>query len=123
MTNLTNSLIEQVRGEIGDVGPDFLIPRDQLQRMYERAEGEYEPLLVYALRWMVGYYARAVTSKGQDERTYNNKLWEHYKEMLTSAENQAGMSGGKIMVGSVSLNQNWTCDDLTSPLSDAEWCY
>ncbi len=121
MATLDNTTIEWVRGEIGDVGADFLIPRDVLGRMYDRAvsvfsaaDDRYAALKVYALRWMVGYYARAVTAKDQDERVYNSDLWKHYKEMLTSAENQAGMSGGKITVGSVNLNQNFTEAELTS---------
>lgn len=121
MTALDNPTIEAVRGEIGDTGADFLIPRDVLQRMYDRAVSAFTAaddrlaaLKVYALRWMVGYYARAVTAKDQDERLYNNKLWEHYKAMLDTAEIQAGMSGGKIQVGAVALGQDFTTADFES---------
>lgn len=112
MPTLTDDLTAQLRGEIGDDGENFVISNFDLQAMYTRASGDYDVTLVYALRRMRAYYAKAVsTGKNDEAKRYNNALFEHYSMLLKDAERVAGMDQGKLGVGSFDLNLYEEDDD------------
>lgn len=124
VTPPTNEDLDFIRGQIGDKGETFVIPQPELSRMWTRAEGDEEVVIVYALRRLKAHYAKAVTAEGKDQRVYNNSLFDHYSTLLAEAEKSAGMSGASLTATKLSLNLNLTEDALLNGREpDSDWFY
>lgn len=121
----TNEDLDFIRGQVGDKGETFVISQPELVRMWNKAADNFDSdliedaTIVYALRRLKAHYAKAVTAEGQDQRVYNNQLFQHYSTMLDEYEARAGMSGARLSVTTLTLNLNLTSEDI----EDREWDY
>jgi hypothetical protein len=124
VTPPTSNDIDFIRGQVGDKGETFIISQPELVRMWNKAEGDEDVTIVYALRRLKAHYAKAVTSEGQDQRVYNSQLFQHYSTMLADAERSAGMSGASLSTATLKLNLNLTEDALLNGREpDGDWYY
>lgn len=119
VTPASDEDLDFLRGQIGDKGETFVISQPELARMWTRADGDEDVAMVYGLRRMRAHYAKAVTAEGQDQRVYNNSLYQHYDGLVKEAERSAGMSGSLLSTTSLKLNLNLTSQDI----EDREWDY
>ena len=112
MAALTDNQVRFIRDMIGDTDADFIVSADTLDRMHTQADGDLDTTIVYALRKIRAFYAKAVSAEGQDQRDYNDALFRNYSDLLAQAERRAGMGGSRLIASSIQLNLNLTDADF-----------
>lgn len=118
-TPLTNEQIDDWRHSLSDTTENFILSATRLETLWQKAEGNEALMMAYCLRDMVLFYARKPTAEGQDERVWNDRLYEHYKALLDDAVKAAGLNLPALKAGKLILGQNYPLDD--SPDSAYEW--
>ncbi len=118
-TPLTDEQIYDLRGDTGDESEPFIVSAFRLERLWQRALGDYDTTVAFALRDIKAFYAKKVTATGEDQRKYNNELFEHYSTLSAEWEHRAGLDVGRIGVTSATIGQNYPQDDAEA--SEYEW--
>jgi hypothetical protein len=115
---LTAAQITDFREDIADTNSAF--SDAQLQRLYNRADGDYQKAVVLALRqlWMNAAKFNDYTAGESVER--KNQIFDNLERTLAKWEGIAGMAGGQLEAGTVDhgLDQD-ASTSLDSRLS--EW--
>lgn len=118
-TPLTNDDISHWRHTLNDASENYILSAARLEQLWQRADGVEAVMFYYCLRDMVMFYARKPTAEGQDERVWNDRLYEHYRALMDDAAKAAGVNVPALKMGKIRLGQNYPQDDALA--SEYEW--
>lgn len=112
---MTYALTSDQQADIrADLGGETKFTNAQLDRLFDRANGDYNVTVVYALRQLLADVKRdAVYTVGLDG-VNKDKRFQNIKDLLTLWEDIAGTQGGELESGVMSLGLDMTSDTLTT---------
>lgn len=111
---LSTDQLTDMRGDLR-IGADPAVFTDaQLQRFYTRAGEDYDKAMVYALRQMWADSAKIVDYTIGETIVKRSDIRKGIAELLKHWERQAGMTGGRLQTGTMSLG-------LDEPEDSSEW--
>lgn len=105
--------LADLRQDIGDTGSPPAFSDAQLQRNYERAEGDYNRTVVTTLRQLLASSARLhAYSMGQSSESLD-QVYQHVQDLLALWQRIAGEQSGEITSGSMELGLDETLSAAT----------
>ena len=111
---LTNDQVEDAYIDLG-LSLNTVFSSSELNRFFNRASGDYDKMLVYAVRSL-----RADSSKLHDYSAAQSgeslsQVFKNLGELLKEFEARAGFGGVKMTTGTIMLNIDATLDN------ESEW--
>jgi hypothetical protein len=121
VTPLTDDQIYTLRFELADNNETAILSATIIEKLWQRAAGDWNTLYALSLRAITAFYARKVTAEGQDQREYNDSLYKHYKALYDDAAIVAALNIPTVGLSRLSLNQNYPVDSDAVTDLDYEW--
>lgn len=110
----TTTQVRNLRGDISDTIGPLLLGYSEIAYQYALAEADYNLTVVYLLRRMIArLHTLYAACEGKDARIALEKRIKGAKEALEGWSLEAGIYGGAIQTGVISLDLDVTEDDLT----------
>jgi hypothetical protein len=101
---LTTDQIADIRGDMGTANSANPVPNNaDLDRLYNRAEGDYNLTVVYALRQLWAYEHRSATYVIGVDSLNKQKIFDNLEKMIKMWERIAGVQGGTMSAGVIDL--------------------
>lgn len=110
MATMTTDQLADIRGEIGG---DTTWADSVFNRFYTRADSDYSLTVVYALRRKWAEASKYHTYTVGGDAVNKNQIFQNIEKMLKHWEKVAGVEGGELSSGVMSLGLDFTEDDLT----------
>lgn len=100
---LTDEQVYDLRGDMGDTWTIPIFAPEDVQRFYDRADGDYDRAVVYGLRRLVAdpqLYFKHAKDMTEEEK---QGTWNRLHQLLADWERRAGMQGGELKAGGIDL--------------------
>lgn len=94
------------------VGVHVIFSDTQLNRNFERAQGDYDLAVVITLRQMLAKAAKIAAYTIGADVLYKQKIFDNTEKLLLIWEKLAGVDGGSVSTGTMSLGLDLTVADL-----------
>lgn len=114
MTTLTATLRADLQGDLGIGSDEAVFTNDELDRNYTRAEGDYNKTVVYCFRQLLSSAIKFTRYTAGSSSEARNQIFDHLRVVLKDWENRAGMAGGALKAGVISLG-------IDQADTDSEW--
>lgn len=101
MAALTADLITRLRDLTGDDCTPYELSDTVLQYEYDRAAFDEDLTMVYLLRRLLGRYVKKIDSSNTvtNINSRASLLYDHIRDLLGDYEARAGVTGGRLRVG------------------------
>jgi len=111
MTTLTSAQKARFRAQCGDTNTTPKIDDTTLQSLYDSAASDEPTTMVYLLRWLVGLAVDEIQFSQGDQQKSGNQHYEQLERLLAYWENKAGMTGGLMTIGRMTLELDADSDN------------
>jgi hypothetical protein len=113
---LTAEQLTDLRADIADEGASPAFSDTELNRLYNRAEGDYNRTVVYALRQLLASHAKLHDYAAGQSQESLQQVYAHVRDLLSYWERIAGEFGGALYSGTLALQL-----DEADPSTESEW--
>lgn len=104
MATLTADQLADLQADIGITDDESVFTDDELHRLFTRADEDYPTTVAYSLKQLWRSAAKFANYTQNASSEEKNQIFKNLGELVAHAEKEAGISGGAISVGSLSLN-------------------
>lgn len=111
---LTNDELADLQGDTGIGVDENVFTNDELNRLFNRAEGDYDKTVVFTLRQLLAQTAKFFNYSVAQTKYDRNQLFQNVSRLLARWEAQTGLSGSSLSAGVISLGLDQTDDTETS---------
>lgn len=104
MAELTTEQLADLQADLGITDDETVFTDEELNRLFTRADEDYDTTKAYALRQLwtsAAKFTKYTQNASSEDKT---SIFKQLGEVLAHAEAQAGLSGGKLSMGNLDLN-------------------
>lgn len=105
---LTATQLQDFRADIADQGASPVFSDAELDRLYVRADYDYNRAVVYALRQLLASSAKLHDYAAGQSQENLQQVYLHLQDLLAYWERIAGLSGGELRTGVMLLGLDET---------------
>lgn len=107
---LTSDQLSDFRMDL-DIAVGSVFTDPQLNRFFNRANGDYDSATVYAWRALLASASKMHDYTAAQSGESLGQVFDHVQKALAMAEKRAGMVGVKITASSIGMNIDATTDN------------
>jgi hypothetical protein len=104
MATLTADQLADLQADIGITDDESVFTDTELDRLFTRADEDYPTTVAYALRQLWRSAAKFANYTQNASSEEKGTIFKNLGELVAHAEKEAGLSGGKLTMGSIDLN-------------------
>lgn len=108
---LSADQLTDLQGDLDLLDDESVFTDEQLNRYFTRAEGDYAVTKVLAGRRLLASLAKKYNYTVGQTSHQKQQLFANGEKLLDRWEREAGMSGGTLSTGTISLGLDATCED------------
>jgi hypothetical protein len=112
MATLTTDQLSDLQADLGITDDESVFADAELNRLFTRAEEDYDLTVIYALRQMwrnAAKFTKYTQNASSEER---QQIFDHLGKLLADAEGKYGLNDNVLEVGTIALGIDATCDNL-----------
>lgn len=104
MAELTSELRMDMQADLGIGSAQTVFTNSELDRLYTRAESDYDLAMVYALDQLMMDAAKLNDYRAGSSSESKGQVFEHLRAMRALWAERAGVTGGKLVAGVADLD-------------------